>query len=44
MLIILGSILFGFCLVGWKFIGRLVGVIGLAILLLIILCKVGGIF
>jgi hypothetical protein len=44
MIIILGIILFGFCLAGWKFIGRLVGVIGLAVLLLIILCKVVGIF
>jgi hypothetical protein len=44
MLIILGIILFGFCLVGWKFIGRLVGVIGFAILILIILCKAVGIF
>jgi hypothetical protein len=44
MLIIVCLIIFGFCLVGPKFIGRLVCVIALAALLLVLLVKASGIF
>jgi hypothetical protein len=44
MLIVIGIILFGFCLVGWKFIGRLAGVIIFIIACFLIFCKAIGLF
>jgi len=44
MLIIIGIVLFEFCFVGWKFLGRLVGVIIFIIGAFLILCKILGVF
>jgi len=44
MLIVLGLILFGFCLAGWKFLGRLVCVVLFFIAIGFILLMASGIF